>query len=142
MDSSDSGSVKIKKWVRQGYILSSMLFNVYAEYIFLEAIEEINKDVKINGKYVNDIIRHADDSALLAYIFNDKKCFKSKYTSMSKNETIHPQLMLISAEYYSTCKEYHISWLCRELGGVTIRSHIEQAPTTNYLFKSLPSSIK
>ena len=54
------------KGVRQGCILSSCLFNLYAEYIMQNAgLEEAQAGIKISGRNINNL-RHADDTTLLA----------------------------------------------------------------------------
>jgi len=45
--------------------LESLLFNLYSEAIFQEALEERNVGVKVNGVWVNNI-RYADDTVLIA----------------------------------------------------------------------------
>ena len=42
-----------------------LLFNIYADEVFKEAPQEIDKGVKINGKYINNI-RYADVTVLIA----------------------------------------------------------------------------
>ena len=57
---------QIGKGVRQGYILSPCLFNLYAEYIMRNAgLEESQVGIKIPGRSTNNI-RHADDTTLMA----------------------------------------------------------------------------
>ena len=55
---------QIKKWVRQGCILSSHLFNIYTEQIMREADME-GMEIKIGGRNITNL-RYADDTALLA----------------------------------------------------------------------------
>ena len=56
----------IGKGVRQGYILSPCLFNLYAEYIMRNAgLEEAQAGIKIAGKNINNL-RYADDTTLKA----------------------------------------------------------------------------
>ena len=53
-------------WVRQGYILSPCLFNLYAEYIMRNAgLEEAQAGIKIAGRNINNL-RYADDTTLMA----------------------------------------------------------------------------
>ena len=48
---------QIGKGVRQGYILSPCLFNLYAEYIMRNAsLEEAQAGVKISGRNINNLI--------------------------------------------------------------------------------------
>ena len=55
---------QIGKGVRQGCILSSCLFNLYAEYIMRKAeLEETQTGIKIAWRNINNL-RHADDTTL------------------------------------------------------------------------------
>ena len=57
---------QIGKGVRQGCILSSCLFNFYAEYIMRNAgLEEAQTGIKIAGRSINNL-RYADDTTLMA----------------------------------------------------------------------------
>ena len=57
---------QIGKGVRQGYILSPCLFNLYAEYIMKNTgLEEAQAGIKIAGRNINNL-RYADDSTLMA----------------------------------------------------------------------------
>ena len=57
---------KIGKGVRQGCILSSCLFNFYAEYIMRNAgLEEAQAGIKIAQRNINNL-RYADDTTLMA----------------------------------------------------------------------------
>ena len=57
---------QIGKGVRQGYILSPCLFNLYAEYIMRNAgLEEAQAGIKIARRNINNL-RYADDTNLMA----------------------------------------------------------------------------
>ena len=57
---------QIGKGVRQGCILSSSLFNFYAEYIMRNAgLEETQAGIRIAGRNINNL-RYADDTTLMA----------------------------------------------------------------------------
>ena len=57
---------QIGKGVGQGYILSSCLFNFYAEYIMLNArLDDSQAGIKIAGRNIHNL-RYADDSTLMA----------------------------------------------------------------------------
>ena len=57
---------QIGKGVRQGYILSPWLFNLYAEYVMRNArLEEAQAGIKIAGRNINNL-RYADDTTLMA----------------------------------------------------------------------------
>ena len=57
---------EIRKGVCQGCILSSCLFNLYAEYIMRNAgLEEAQTGIKTAGKNINNL-RYPDDTTLIA----------------------------------------------------------------------------
>ena len=57
---------QIGKGIHQGCILSSFLFNFYAEYIMRNAgLEEAQNGIKIAGRNINNL-RYADDTTLMA----------------------------------------------------------------------------
>ena len=68
----------IGKGVRQDYILSPCLFNLYAEYIIRNAgLEEAQAGVKIAGRNINNL-RYADDNTLMAESEEELKSFLMK----------------------------------------------------------------
>ena len=57
---------QIRKGVHQGCILSSSLFNLYAEYIIRNTgLDEAQAGIKIAGRNINNL-RYADDTILMA----------------------------------------------------------------------------
>ena len=57
---------QIGKGVRQAFILSPCLFNLYAEYIMWNArLDEAQAGIKIAGRNINNL-RYADDTTLMA----------------------------------------------------------------------------
>ena len=57
---------QIGKGVCQGYMLSSCLFNLYAEYIMRNAgLDETQAGIKIAGRNINNL-RYTDDTAPMA----------------------------------------------------------------------------
>ena len=51
--------------MRQGCILSPLLFNIYADNIMVEALEEWERGISIGGRMMTKL-RYADDTTLLA----------------------------------------------------------------------------
>ena len=68
---------QIGKGVHQGYILSSCLFDLYAEYIMQNArLNEAQAGIKIARRNINNL-RYADDTTLMA---ESEEKLKSPFT--------------------------------------------------------------
>lgn len=65
VDGEYTEEIKISREVRQGCILSPILFNLYSEYIFRESLDEMEEGIPINGVKLNNI-RYADDTIVFA----------------------------------------------------------------------------
>ena len=69
---------QIGKGVRQGYILSPCLFNLYAEYIMRNAgLDEAQTGIKIAGRNINNL-RYADETTLMAESEEELKSLSMK----------------------------------------------------------------
>ena len=72
------------KGVRQGCILSSCLFNFYAEYLMRNAgLEEAQAGIKIAGRNINNLI-YADDTTLMAESEEEPKSLLMKVKEQSE----------------------------------------------------------
>lgn len=74
--------VKIKRGVRQGCILSPLIFNLYSERIFSEALDGLEKGILINGHRMNNI-RYADDTIVFADSLEDLQVLVDNITHRS-----------------------------------------------------------
>ena len=58
-------AISIGRGVRQGCLLSPLLFSIYAEAMMGEALEDVEDGVKVGGRSVADV-RFADDQAMVS----------------------------------------------------------------------------
>lgn len=97
--------LEITNGVRQGCILSPLLFNVYTEMIFQKALDSQQKGIKINGFPINNI-RYADDTAILANDLEDLQHILNKINTTGKEygliiNTDNTKFMVISREQHN-----------------------------------------
>ena len=75
-----------EKKARQRYILSSCLFNLYAEYIMRNTgLEEAQAGIKIAGRDINANLRYANDTTLMAESEEELKSLLMKVKEKSEN---------------------------------------------------------
>jgi len=76
--------LKIGKGVRQGYLLSPCLFNLYAEYIMQNVrLDDSQAGIKIAGRNINNL-RYADDTTLMAESEKELKSLLMKVKEKSE----------------------------------------------------------
>ena len=75
---------QIRKGVRQGCILSSCLFNLYAQYIMRNTgLDEAQAGIKIAGRNINNL-RYADDTSFMAENEEEQKSLLMKVKEESE----------------------------------------------------------
>ena len=115
---------KIGKGVHQRCILSSCLFNLYAEYIMRNAgLDEVQADIKKTGRNINNLT-HADNTTLMAESKEELKSLlmKVKEESEKSGLKLNTQKTKIMASGPIT------SW---EIDGETVET------VTNFIFGGL-----
>ncbi|KAI5718027.1 hypothetical protein M8J77_015079 [Diaphorina citri] len=161
-ENEETGEVFIRRGVRQGCILSPLLFNLYSEEIFKEALEDTEEGINIHGTVINNI-RYADDTvifgssmmelqSLMNKIVNSCRKYglnlnikKTKYMIISKSKDTLPtnEELIINGEPLERVSK--IKYLGSNLNedwepSRDIKCRIEQARTTfskmHALFKS------
>lgn len=150
-----SESAEIERGVRQGCILSPLLFNIYAEEVFREAINEQKGGININGLVINNL-RYADDTVILAsnqselQTLLDAVVTHSEEMGLSLN-VAKTKMMVISKKHVDSVLKVHDASIeqvanFRYLGTVLnetcdgrreIRARIEQARNTFLNMKNL-----
>ena len=81
---------KIGKGVHQGFILSPCFFNLYAEYIMLNAgLDEAQAGIKIAGRNINKL-RYVGDTILMAESKEEPKSLLMKVKEESEKAGLKP----------------------------------------------------
>ena len=106
---------QIRKGICQGYLLSSCLFNLYAECIMRNAgLDEAQAGIKIAGRNTNNL-RYADDTTLMA---ESKEELKSLLMNV-KEESENVGLKLNIQKTKMMASGPITSW---EIGGETVET--------------------
>uniref|UniRef100_A0A8D8RKC5 Craniofacial development protein 2 n=1 Tax=Cacopsylla melanoneura TaxID=428564 RepID=A0A8D8RKC5_9HEMI len=106
IDGEHTDEVQILRGVRQGCVLSPILFNLYSEHIFREALNDMEEGIPINGIRLNNL-RYADDTIMLADTIEGLQKLMTKIAEVSSSYGLDinaskTKLMIISKEQISS----------------------------------------
>uniref|UniRef100_A0A8D8SHV0 Craniofacial development protein 2 n=1 Tax=Cacopsylla melanoneura TaxID=428564 RepID=A0A8D8SHV0_9HEMI len=106
IDGEHTDEVQILRGVRQGCVLSPILFNLYSEHIFREALNDMDEGIPINGIRLNNL-RYADDTIMLADTIEGLQKLMTKIAEVSSSYGLDinaskTKLMIISKEQISS----------------------------------------
>ena len=118
---------QIGKGVRQSFILSPCLFNLYAEYIMQNArLDETQAGIKTAGRNINNL-RYADDTTLMAEKEEELKSVLMKVKEES--EKIDLKLNIQKMKIMTSGPIIHGKWMgkqwkqCQTLFGGGLQNH-------------------
>ena len=146
----NSREFRIERGVRQGCIISPILFNLYSEYMIQEALGKL-EGISVNGVNINNI-RYADDAVLIAdslkklqkMIDSVNEACKAYAMAINVKKT---KVMVISQKGNAQCKvllnqveleqvkryKYLGSWISEDLKcGEELISRIEMAKAASW----------
>ena len=124
---------QIGKGFSQGCILSSCLFNLYAEYIMKNTgMDEAQAGIKIARRNINNL-RYADDTTLMAESKTELKSLLMKVKKLAENSTFkkwrswHPVSSLHGKWMWKYRKWTLFSWASKSLQIVTAAMKVKDA---------------
>ena len=103
---------QIGKGVRQGYILSPCLFNLYAEYVMRNiGLDEAQAGIKITGRNT-DNLRYADDTTHIAKSEEELKSLLMKVKEES--EKVGLKLNIRKLRSWQLVPSLHGKWMGKQ----------------------------
>lgn len=113
-------NIEIHRGVRQGCILSPMIFNIYSEKIFDEALTGSKEGIKVNGVLINNL-RYADDTVIIADSREDLQILINKVTEACNKYGLN--LNIKKTKYMSVSKSSIDDRTCKVNGVPLERAH-------------------
>ena len=105
---------KTEKAVRQGYLLSSCFFSLYAEHIMRNArLDELQARIKIGERNINSL-RYADDTILMAEIEEELKSPLMRVKEESEKAGLKLNIKKILRPWHPAPSSTIISWQIEE----------------------------
>lgn len=84
LDGECTNDVNFLRGIKQGCILSPVLFNLYSEYIFREALQNMDEHgIILNGERINNI-RYADDTVIFTDSISSLQALMDNVTRVSR----------------------------------------------------------
>ena len=107
LENDSTEEVRIRRGVRQGCVLSPLLFNIYYEYIFRDALEGMEVGILLNGERINNL-RYADETVVFTDSLDDLQNLMERLVHSSQQygldiNTDKTKLMVISKNRIPTC---------------------------------------
>ena len=103
---------QIQKGVHQGYILLHYLFNLYVDYIIINAgLEEAQAGIKISGR--NNNLRYVDDTTFMAEDEEELKSLlmKVKEESEKVDLKLNIQGASLVVQWWGVCLTMQETWV-------------------------------
>src|SRR5574337_323796 len=125
---------QIGKGVHQGCILSSCLFNFYAEYIMRNAgLDEAQAGIKIAGRNINNL-RYADDTTLMAESEEELKSLWMKVKEESEKVGLKLSIWRMKIRASSPITSWQIDGEICDINNKTLGALILKEKNTWMLF--------
>lgn len=125
IENQSTEEMEIRRGVRQGCVLSPLLFNIYSEFIISEALVDSERGISVNGVPISNI-RYADDTVLLGESAEDLQWLLNKINEVSNENGLK---MNVNKTKWMVISKQNVVDIQITLGSQTI----ERVERYNYL---------